>query len=394
MSPIPRVPRGLSGPALFSYGFRPFFLFGAAWAAAAVALWLPLLFGDIRLPTAFSPIDWHVHEMLYGYLAAVVAGFLLTAIPNWTGRFPLAGTPLVLLVLLWCAGRVAVLLSADLGPVLVAAIDCGFLVVFAAVCMREIVAGKNWGNLRVVAVLAVLAAGNILFHVEVTMRGAATYGGRVGIAAAIAMIMVMGGRIVPSFTRNWLVRENPGRLPQPIATFDVAAIAVSIAAFALWVLLPAVVVTGAALAIAGALQVVRLARWAGDRTWRDPLVLILHVGYAFVPVGFLLLAASVFWPHVIPMSAGVHAFTAGAIGTMTLAVMTRATLGHTGHPLAATAGTQVIYGLVVVAALARIAASMVPSPFALLHIAAVAWIAAFGLFALIYGPMLLRPRRR
>jgi uncharacterized protein involved in response to NO len=383
----------MSGLALFSYGFRPFFLLAGIWAAAAVSLWLPLLFGELTLPTLFGPIDWHVHEMLYGYLAAVVAGFLLTAIPNWTGRFPLAGTPLVLLVVLWCAGRAAVLVSSWLGPLVVAVVDCAFLIVFAAVCVREIVAGKNWRNLRVIAVLAVLAVGNILFHGEAWSAGTAAYGGRVGMAAAIVLIMLVGGRIVPSFTRNWLVRENPGRLPQPFSKADLVAVGAGILALTLWVALPLTALTGATLAVAGVLQAVRLARWAGDRTVRDPLVLILHVGYAFVPFGFLLLAGSTFWPAVVPASAGVHAFTAGAVGVMTVAVMTRATLGHTGRSLAATPGTQAIYALVVVAALSRIAAS-VAWPVALLHVAALAWIAAFGGFVLLYGPMLLRPRLR
>ena len=199
--------REYAGPILFSYGFRPFFLGGALWAALGILLWLPQYFGKLSLPT---PLDWHIHEMLYGYVSAIVTGFLLTAIPNWTGRLPvLAG-----LGALWLAGRVAVAGSAIWGAGLAAVIDVAFLATLAAVALREIVAGKNWRNLRVLIVLGVLIAGNIAFHLEVIGYGSADYGIRLGIAAAIGLIMLIGGRIVPSFTHNWLARNNPGRLPR------------------------------------------------------------------------------------------------------------------------------------------------------------------------------------
>src|SRR5215471_7992655 len=155
-----------AGPALFSYGFRPFFLGGAVWAACGILLWLPQYEGEVALATAFGPIDWHIHEMLYGYLGAVVAGFLLTAVPNWTGRLPINGAPLAALAGLWLAGRIAVLFSAAIGPLVAAAVDVAFLAVLAAALLREIIAGKNWRNLRVVGVLAAFIAGNIVFHAE------------------------------------------------------------------------------------------------------------------------------------------------------------------------------------------------------------------------------------
>lgn len=393
MTAIPRVPRGLAGPALFSYGFRPFFLFGALWAMLGIALWIPQYFGALQLPTAFSPLDWHVHEMLYGYLAAVAAGFLLTAIPNWTGRFPLAGPPLMALVALWLAGRVAILVSAEIGPAAAAVIDGAFLIVFAAVCLREIVAGSNWRNLRVLVVLALLAAGNVAFHVEVMMAGAAAYGARIGIAAAILLITLIGGRIIPSFTRNWLARRGPGPLPRPFAAFDGVAVALGALALAAWVLWPDAIASAILLAAAGLVHLVRLARWAGWRTGAEPLVWVLHLGYVFVPVGFLFAAAAILFAAQVPTSAAIHAWTAGAIGIMTLAVMTRASLGHTGQALTAGPGTLLIYAFVLVAALARIGAALAAPPL-LLHIAAGAWCAAFAAFALAYGPALLRPRKR
>lgn len=380
--------RDYRGPALFSYGFRPFFLGGALWAAAGIVLWVPVYSGDIALPTAMGPLDWHIHEMLYGYVAAAVAGFLLTAIPNWTGRLPVCGAPLAALAGLWLAGRVAILASAAIGPLWSAAIDVAFLVALAVVAAREIIAGRNWRNLRVLAIVGVLIIGNIVFHFEVRSRGAADYGTRIGIAAAIGLIMLIGGRIVPSFTRNWLARQGEGRLPVPFSRFDAVSLAASGLALAAWVARPDHAATGLLLMLAFFLQAVRLARWAGDRTLSDRLVLVLHVAYAFVPLGFALTGASALWPDLAPSSAGIHAWSAGAIALMTLAVMTRASLGHTGQPLAASLATQVIYGFALLAAVARMLAAFEGS-MALMHLAAFAWVAAFGGFAVIYGRLLV-----
>jgi uncharacterized protein involved in response to NO len=378
--------REYTGPALFSYGFRPFFLAAGVWAAFGILLWLPQYFGEMTVPTHFSALDWHVHEMLYGYVAAAIAGFLLTAVPNWTGRQPINGWPLAGLAALWLAGRVAILVSVKIGGIATAAVDVCFLLMLASVAGREIVAGQNWRNLRVLVVLGVLIVGNVVFHTEVLRNGAADYGTRISIAAVVALIMLIGGRIVPSFTNNWLVRSNPGRLPVPFSRFDMIAIAASALALLAWIVIPAHLATGALLLAAGVVQAVRLARWAGDRTISDRLVLVLHVGYAFVPIGFLLLAAST-WLTAVPPSAGIHAWTAGAIGLMTLAVMTRATLGHTGRPLEAGPATQVIYGLVLLAAVLRVVAVFAGSA-ALLEFSSVAWIAGFTGFVLLYAPLL------
>ena len=380
--------RSYAGPALFSYGFRPFFLGAALWSAVGVLLWVRQYFGEISLPVAMAVLDWHAHEMLYGYVAAVIAGFLLTAIPNWTGRLPVCGWPLAGLALLWLAGRAAIFMSATIGAVVAAAIDISFLAVLAAVALREIVAGRNWRNLRVLGVIGVLVLGNVVWHVELLRWGAGNYGVRIAVAAVVALITLVGGRIVPSFTRNWLVRMNPGRVPEPFSRFDAVAIGVGVIALALWVALGSGPVAGLSLMMAGALHLVRLARWAGDRTVSDRLVLVLHVAYAFVPVGFLLVGAALLWPQAIAASAGIHAWTIGAVGLMTLAVMTRATLGHTGRPLAASLATQIIYLCALVAALARIAAAL-GGWTDLLYVAGLAWIAAFGGFAVIYGPLLV-----
>jgi uncharacterized protein involved in response to NO len=367
----------------------PLFLFGSLYAGLAVIVWLLVFTGELELASAFAPRDWHVHEMLYGYLSAIVTGFLLTAIPNWTGRLPLQGAPLIVLVAAWLLGRIAITISATIGWLPAAAIDVGFLLLVAAAAAREIIAGGNWRNLKVVSLVVLLAMGNICFHLEAHFGGAADYSIRLGLAVIVMLITLIGGRVVPSFTRNWLFRENPGRLPVPFNYFDATVIAASAVTLFLWIVIPQSPATGTALMIAGFLQSTRLARWAGDRTARARLVLILHLGYAFIPLGFLLLSAASF--GLVPTAAGIHAWGGGAAGTMTLAVMTRASLGHTGHALTASPGTQAIYAAVLLAAVVRIAAALAPMYVIPLSVtAAILWASAFLGFGAAYGPILTR----
>ena len=389
--PIARL-KPYQGLAFLSYGFRPFFFLGAAYAAIAISVWLPVYLDETALSTVFAPRDWHVHEMLFGYLSAAVTGFLLTAIPNWTGRLPLQGAPLLFLMAAWVAGRIAILLSAHFGWLLAALIDCAFLILVTGAAAREIFAGNNWRNLKILFPLSVLSLTNVAFHIEAHLSGIAAFSTRAGIGALLMLIMLIGGRIIPSFTHNWLTRMNPGRMPVSFGKFDAVVIAVSAVALLLWIVLLDGLAVGAALFAAGALQFIRLSRWAGDRTVAEPLVIILHIGYAFVPVGFLLTALAAI--SIVQPSAGLHAWMAGAAGTLTLAVMTRATLGHTGQKLLASRGTQAIYAAVVIATVARIMAALIPSSWdALVYVAALAWIGAFGGFAALYAPLLFRPRR-
>ena len=380
--------RAYHGPVLFSYGFRPFFLLGSVYAGLAILVWLPAFMGELSLVTAFVPRDWHVHEMLYGFLPAVITGFLFTAIPNWTGRLPLRGYPLIFLVALWIAGRAFVTLSASTGWLVAMLVDCSFLLLIAAAAAREIIAGRKWNNLSIVVLILVLLAGNVAFHLEAHFNGAAEYSIRVGIGVIVLLISVIGGRIIPSFTRNWLVKQEPGRLPVPFARFDMLCVAAGAIALVSWIISPAAIWVGYVLAAAGTLHLVRLARWAGYRTVRERLLLILHIGYSFVPIGFLLNACSAF--GIVPASAGIHAWMAGAAGIMTLAVMSRATLGHTGQRLTASASTQAVYAAAIISVLARICAVIEPlhgGP--LLILAAFAWAAAFIGFAICFGPVLV-----
>ena len=392
--------RGWQGPALLSYGFRPFFLVGALWSALAMAGWIGFLSEAVALPTALDPVSWHAHEFLFGYLAAIVAGFLLTAVPNWTGRLPIVGVPLVALVGLWLAGRLAIAVSAYLPPALVAVVDLAMPVVLAAAIAREICKGRNWRNLVVLAILLVLIAGNAVFHWEAQAGAqagadaAAGLGLRIGLAAGIMMIAVIGGRIVPSFTRNWLVKRGEGRLPAPFASFDKLALVALLLALVLWAAAPESRLAGTALVVAGLAQTARLARWAGYRTGAEPLVWVLHLGYAFVPLGAVVLGLAVLAPLAVSVPAAQHLWMAGGIGLMTLAVMTRATLGHTGRALTAGPGTAALYLLLIAAVMARLGAGLFPGIGQDLHLlSGLCWIGAFGGFVALYGPLLLRVRQ-
>ncbi len=389
MAPIPRL-RAYEGPALLSYGFRPFFLLAALQAGLTVLVWLPFVTGHIIVPTAFAPVDWHVHEMLFGYQAAAIGGFLLTAIPNWTGRLPVQGRPLLVLVLAWLAGRLAVWASAAIGWRLAMAIDAMFLLLLAGAAAREILAGRNWRNLKFVVLVGLLLMANLAFHLEAGLMGSADFARRFAIAVILMLVVLIAGRIVPSFTRNWLAQRGEGRMPVPFGTYDKIVLALTAVALALWVAVPDNAATGVAMLLAAGLHLFRLARWAGDRSWRNPLLVILHVAYLFVPAGFALTALASL--GFVAPGAGIHAWTAGAFGTMTLAVMSRASLGHTGRALVATGATQACYLMIVIGSVARICSALGHGPTTLLHVAGLSWSLAFLVFALAYWQVLTGAR--
>ena len=377
-------------PAVLTYAFRPMFLAAGVWAIVAIAVWLAMFLGYLRLPTRFDPLAWHIHEMLFGFVMAAVAGFLLTAIPNWTGRLPVRGRPLALLAGLWLLGRGACLISADLPAWLAVAADLSFPVVLLAVAAREIIVGRNWRNLPMTVPLAVFIVADLLMHLEsLDIPVPSGLGWRLGLAAPILLISVIGGRIIPNFTRNWLLKRHSARLPAAQGAIDSAAVVLLGAGLFFWAALPEFPVAGVILVIAAIINAWRLARWAGGATGAEPLLLILHVGYGWVVIGTALLGLSILDAGV-PMASAIHALTAGAIGTMILAVMPRVTLGHTGRELTANRVTVAIFVLINAAGITRVFASWQPDEMIiLLALSAGCWIAAFGLFELVYGPMLL-----
>ncbi|WP_189438271.1 NnrS family protein [Pseudovibrio japonicus] len=389
--------RSWQGPALFSYGFRPFFLASAVWAILLMLLWIPLISGHIDLPVAFDAVSWHAHEFLFGYLSAIVAGFLLTAIPNWTGRMPIVGKPLIFLFSLWVLGRVAVLFGAYLPAGLVAAFDIAMPVMLAVACLREIMAGKNWRNLIVLALLGLLITANLLFHWEawVGEYAAQGYGMRLGISTMVLMVGLIGGRIIPSFTRNWLVKQGSKDLPVgPMQLFDKVCLLFLLIALLIWTALDEHWLAGVMLVAAGLLHFARLARWKGLHTFREPLVLVLHASYLFLPTGLLVLGLAILAPSLLDLAGAQHLLMAGVMGMMTLAVMTRSTLGHTGQDLTASRSTTFLYCAMAASVLFRFAAGFAPDlAMRFYDASALAWILAFAVYVWTYGPLLAMTRK-
>lgn len=385
-------------PVFFSYGFRPFFLLAGVYAVLPVLAWLVwllihLLGGAPRaLTTSFPALLWHGHEMLFGYVPAVMAGFFLTAMPNWTGTKPMHGAPLMMLVALWVAGRLVMWFGVALPGTVVAAVDLAFLPVLLLVVTVTLLRAGNRRNLVLAAILAAMIAGNAMVHLEVlgVVEDVARPGLVLGADAVALLLAIIGGRIIPAFTRTALDSggaQNLGAAPwlDGLAIFSVAAVLLADALF------PGTPVVAAA-AAAAILNGARLVRWRGLATRRQPILWILHLGFFWLVVAFALKAAAA--AEMFAPSAALHALTIGAIGSLTLGVMSRAALGHSGRPLVAPSPLALAYVLVSLAALARILGPvLLPALYMQAVLAAgVLWAIAFALFVAVYTPILLRPR--
>ncbi|MEO1989168.1 MAG: NnrS family protein [Martelella sp.] len=389
--------RAWQGPAIFSYRFRPFFLFGALDAALLIALWVPWYLGFIQVPSMFTPVSWHVHELLYGYVPAIIAGFLLTAVPNWTGRLPVVGWPLAGLFGLWLGGRVIVAFSVSLPPALVYLAALALPLALIGFLTQEILAGHNWRNLKVIVVLSLFTTTQILFYYENIRYGTSVYAERAAIALVIMLIQIIGGRVVPSFTRNWLKKQGSPVLPPAFGEFDRFVMVMSAAGLGAWIAFPAFdteePVLGLLLMAIGAFNLFRQWRWRPLQTFAEPLVFILHLAFLPVSLGFVFAGYAAFTGNGGAESAAIHCWTVGAIGGMTLAIMTRASRGHTGHPLTAPPATVAIYLAIMTALVLRLVAAFNPNwTFTLMPLAGLAWVIAFAGFCVVYGPMLLKPR--
>lgn len=376
----------ISAWPLFSYGFRPFFLLAAAWAAISVPVWVLAWSGQLELTSPLWGRDWHAHEMIFGYGMAVLAGFLFTSIPNWTGRMPRKGAPLVALALLWAAGRVCLLLPV---PLWVAAMaDIAFPLALLGVITTEIVAGRNWRNLIVIAPVSVFTLADAAFW-GLALRGEATDpAARAGLAALLFLVTLIGGRITPSFTRNWLAKQGTSARPTPANRFDQLALATGGVALLAWIAAPDLAVTGGLAIAAGVLHTVRLARWRGDAVWRNALLLMLHLSYAALALGLIALGASILGLG-LSADGALHILAPGAIGAMTLAVMIRASSGHTGRSLSAGPMMTAAFGAVITAGLIRgltFDGSLTP-----LIIVTLLWSFGFAAFVARIGPWLLAP---
>ena len=374
---------------LFSGAYRPLFLLSGLYAPIVLLLWLGYLFGYLTLPAQrVNPLLWHSHEMIYGFVAAAMGGFAFTAVANWTGRPPLKGTGLLLLCMLWLVGRGA-MIFVGIGW-LAMVLDLSYLLLVIVMLVRELHLGKNRRNYIIAALLALLFLFNGLYHLEIngvlagngaSMRGA--------IMTVVLMVSLIAGRIIPAFSRNWLrARNEKGALPAAFDRFDGATLISTLLALLCFVLYPLSELTGTVLIIAALLHSFRLSRWQTLKIASEPLLLILHVAYAWIPIGFLLLGASSFL-RVSP-SVGMHALTIGAITTMIMAVAIRAGKGHTGRALTSDARTNLAFILITLAAVSRVSASLLTFDW-LLPLSALLWLLAFIFFMVVAVPILVMP---
>ena len=377
---------------LFASGFRPTFLAAGLAASLLVPVWVATFVYGVALPNPWPPTLWHAHEMVFGFIAAAIAGFLLTAVPSWTGRRGFGGPPLALLIALWLAARLAIATAAWWPPALVAALDVAFFPFLAALIAPALLRARN-RNTPLLAVLVLLAACNGVFYWQLACHDAdlAVRAVRIAIDVTLILVTVIGGRVVPAFTSSALRAEAVKMRVLP--GIGAAAVAAMAAVALVDAVRPDGRLSAVVAGVAAAIQALRLAQWRGLSTLGRPIVWILHLGYAWLPLGLALkcaallggYAAAAFW---------LHALTVGTLATMILGVMTRAALGHTGRPLELDPRMVVGYFLLLFAGLVRVFGFGVlglPYPTVIL-IAAFLWTAAFALFLWVYAPILWRER--
>lgn len=378
-----------TGFALFALGFRPFFLAAGLFGMGLLGLWLGVLQG-VMTPGSLASSVWHGHEMLFGYTVAVIAGFLLTAVQNWTGKATPSGTPLALLFLLWLAGRLAFFVP-GLQTEWVATLDLAFLPVLAGVLARPLLQTRQLHNYPFPVLLLLLTLANALVHAESlgwTTR-TASLGLQLAVYVIVAMIAIIGGRVIPFFIESRIKGAQPrrGKIREAVT------VAMTLVALAASLIFPTGLITATFCGLAALLHLLRLAGWHDRRLWSVPLLWVLVLGYGWIVFGFLLLTLTNAGLAAASSSA-LHAFTVGSIGVLTLGMMARVSLGHTGRPMQSAPAMALAFAAINLSALLRVLMPLFfPQAYLQwLEAAGVVWVIAFGIFVALHTPMLLRPR--
>ena len=375
---------------LFALGFRAFFLLAGLAALGLLILWQGMTQGTVAPSVYFTGTYWHAHEMLLGYTVAVIAGFLLTAVSNWTGKITLQGDALVGLSLLWLYGRILPFYAGLLPDELIALVDFAFLPMLAFIIAKTLISTKNYKNLLFVGLLTLLMLGNGLIHAQMLelCANSAAIGVQLVLATIVLMILVIAGRVFPFFTEKGLKGVSISRNKQ----LDMLAIGSAATLFTLQL----VGISGTFLAfialMTAAVNGWRLASWFVFRIWFVPLLWVLYLGYGWLILGFIFTAFAA-WELILP-SLALHAFTVGGIGILTLGMMARVSLGHTGRTMKASNTIAVAFVLMNVAAFFRVVLPMAITSWssALIYLATLAWLAAFALFIFVYAPILTKAR--
>jgi uncharacterized protein involved in response to NO len=381
-------------PTFLNYAFRPFFLFNGGFAMVVMLLWVMALHGVGPSSLPADTLMWHGHEMLVGFAMAAIAGFVLTAVATWTDRPPLSGGPLGLLVAAWLTGRCAMLLAGLLPSWLVGLLDLVFPILLIIFVGREIVGGGSRRNYPIIGIMVLLALLNVVYHLGLSqlIPGADRLAVYLLIHLVLVLITVIAGRIVPNFSANWLRARGQTRLPINNTAIDRTTILLTLITGVAASVAPASVITGVLALAAALMHGLRLSRWRGLATSKEPLLFVLHVAYLWMPVGYVLTACSVFgW--LFPPTAALHALTMGGVGSMILAVTTRVALAHTGRPLHAARLTVIAYCVFTVAVVVRVLSPLSDSgSLALIDLSALGWIVTFTIFSWVYWPVLTGSR--
>ena len=375
---------------LFALGFRAFFSLAGLAALTLIVFWNALFNGSLTAEHYYPTSYWHAHEMLLGYAVAVISGFLLTAVKNWTGKPTVTFDRLAGLCLLWLYGRILPFYAGALPDALIALVDFSFLPVLAYHVSKPIIQSKQYNNLVFIGLLLLLALGNGLIHAQMLglQESAAATGIQLVVATIIILILIIAGRVMPFFTE----RGIPGTLIIKNPLLDKLSIASALGVFALQLFDISGTLLALAALVAVAANIARLAHWYVQRIWYVPLLWVLYAGYGWIILGFMLTVLSAY--AVILPTLALHAFTLGGIGVLTLGMMARVSLGHTGRALKASNTIAVAFVLINVAALFRVLLPIaMPHWYEnLIYISTLCWLAAFSLFVFVYMPLLNRAR--
>jgi uncharacterized protein involved in response to NO len=393
--PVPDEGENAGTPVLFASGFRPFFLLAGVHGCAFLLFWLAVLAGWLPGPLWLIPMWWHGHEMLFGFVGAAIAGFLLTAVPVWTGSRPLTGAGLAAVVGLWLTGRLAMMGTGFLPPWVPAVLDLAFFPTVASVLAPGLVAARRARNYGFVPILLALFAANAMIHFQVLglPGGRADLGVRLAVDLVMLLVVIIGGRIIPTFTGNALRRAGVAAEIRSRRWVELLVIPAVLTFVASDLLVPRTAASGLLALLAASALLVRMVGWQSLRTRGDSLLWSLHLGYLWVPLGLLCLGLSDL-TQLVPRASGIHALTAGAFGTMILTVMSRVALGHTGRELVAPPGIAVAYALITIGALIRtVGPALLPvASLPVLIASGLCFAAAFALFTAIYAPVLTSAR--
>ena len=383
-----------AGPALLEGGYKIFFFSAALWAIISIIIWVGAYIGLTDTIQQLDMLTWHGHTLIYGYTGAIIAGFAFTAIPNWTGRLPIRGATLAIIATPWLIARAfeTSLLFGSQHELYRAISEILFYLLFVGFAAREVILGKNWRNMKLIiffslfAITALTANLDRLDMIELPFSGWIT-----GLSIIVLLISIVAGRIIPAFTGNWMKRQSVEPLPVTFNKFDILVIFSTLITLVSFIIGVNDNILGASAALTGMLHILRLARWKGEKTISSPIVLALHLAYAWLPVGFIILSLAAFGFGSFSEMAALHCWTVGGIGAMTLAVMTRATLGHAGLPLNDSPLLTSLYTSINLAAVSRLFAYLTESHYnEIVTLSGILWVIAFALFLIGFGPIHLR----